>query len=44
VITCSAAVRLGTGNHIDLYDVPQFVGPAVDEALAWFYTHLRPPA
>ena len=35
-------VWLDTSNHIDLYDVPGFVGPAVDEALAWFYTHLRP--
>ncbi len=35
-------VWLDTSNHIDLYDVPKFVGPAVDEALAWFYTHLRP--
>jgi hypothetical protein len=34
-------VWLDTSNHIDLYDVPGFVGPAVDEALAWFYTHLR---
>jgi hypothetical protein len=34
-------VWLDTSNHIDLYDVPGFVGPAVDEALAWFSTHLR---
>jgi fermentation-respiration switch protein FrsA (DUF1100 family) len=35
-------VWLDTSNHIDLYDVPQYVGPAVDEAVAWFYSHLRP--
>jgi len=35
-------VWLDTSNHIDLYDVPQYVGPAVDEAVAWFYGHLRP--
>jgi fermentation-respiration switch protein FrsA (DUF1100 family) len=35
-------VWLDTSNHIDLYDVPEFVGPAVDDALSWFYSHLRP--
>jgi len=35
-------VWLDTSCHIDLYDVPRYVGPAVDEALAWFYSHLRP--
>jgi fermentation-respiration switch protein FrsA (DUF1100 family) len=35
-------VWLDTANHIDLYDVPRFVGPAVDEAVSWFYSHLRP--
>jgi fermentation-respiration switch protein FrsA (DUF1100 family) len=35
-------VWLDTSNHIDLYDVPQYVGPAVDEAVAWFYSYLRP--
>jgi fermentation-respiration switch protein FrsA (DUF1100 family) len=35
-------VWLDTTNHIDLYDVPRFVDPAVDEAVSWFYSHLRP--
>jgi uncharacterized protein len=31
--------------HIDLYDNEEFVGPAVDEVVAWFDTHLaRAPA
>jgi fermentation-respiration switch protein FrsA (DUF1100 family) len=35
-------VWLDTTNHIDLYDVPKYVDPAVDEAVAWFSSHLRP--
>lgn len=31
---------LDTTNHIDLYDQPQFVRPAVDRAAAWFAQHL----
>lgn len=35
-------VWLDTTNHIDLYDVLRYVEPAVDEAVSWFYSHLRP--
>jgi hypothetical protein len=35
-------VWLDTTNHIDLYDVPRFVDPAVAEAVSWFHSHLRP--
>jgi uncharacterized protein len=33
---------LETTNHIDLYDVPAFVEPAVDRLASWFDEHLRP--
>jgi uncharacterized protein len=33
-------VWLDTSNHIDLYDNPAFVEPAVAEVTAWFDTHL----
>lgn len=33
---------LDTTNHIDLYDVPAFVGPAVDRVGSWFDEHLAP--
>ena len=43
----SRAIRAGPRGRadpgaVDLYDVPQYVGPAVDEAVAWFYSYLRP--
>ena len=31
---------LATTNHIDLYDQPQYVGPAAGRAAAWFAEHL----
>jgi fermentation-respiration switch protein FrsA (DUF1100 family) len=31
---------LPTSNHIDLYDVEQYVGPAVTRAAAWFHQYL----
>lgn len=31
---------LDTTNHIDLYDVPRYVDPAVDHVSAWFDRHL----
>lgn len=34
-------VWLDTTNHIDLYDNPVFVEPAVDHLVAWFSEHLR---
>ncbi len=33
-------VWLDTTNHIDLYDVPDYVDPAVQHAAAWFDEHL----
>ncbi|MBW3536838.1 MAG: alpha/beta hydrolase [Actinobacteria bacterium] len=33
-------VWLDTTNHIDLYDVPEFVEPAIAEITAWFNKHL----
>lgn len=33
-------VWLDTTNHIDLYDVETYVGPAVEHATAWFSEHL----
>jgi fermentation-respiration switch protein FrsA (DUF1100 family) len=33
---------LPTSNHIDLYDVDDYVVPAVQRAAAWFNEHLRP--
>ncbi|MCZ4555830.1 hypothetical protein C8K38_103187 [Rhodococcus sp. OK611] len=33
-------VWLPTTNHIDLYDIPEFVNPAVDELTAFFSEHL----
>lgn len=33
-------VWLDTTNHIDLYDQPDYVGPAVDEVDAWMTAHL----
>jgi uncharacterized protein len=33
-------VWLDTTNHIDLYDRPAFVGPAVDRVAAWLAEHL----
>jgi uncharacterized protein len=35
-------VWLPTTNHIDLYDNPVFVDPAVAEVAAWFDRHLAP--
>jgi uncharacterized protein len=35
-------VWLDTSCHIDLYDDPAFVGPAVDAILGWFDEHLLP--
>ena len=35
-------VWLDTTNHIDLYDVPGYVDPAVAAAVAWFDRHLAP--
>jgi uncharacterized protein len=35
-------VWLDTTNHIDLYDVPEYVEPAVAAAVAWFDRHLSP--
>jgi hypothetical protein len=35
---------LDTTNHIDLYDVPAYVDPAVAATVAWFDRHLDPPA
>jgi fermentation-respiration switch protein FrsA (DUF1100 family) len=35
---------LDTTNHIDLYDVPAYVDPAVAAAVAWFDRHLAPAA
>ena len=32
---------LSTSNHIDLYDNPDFVHPALERVGAWFDTHLR---
>jgi uncharacterized protein len=37
-------VWLDTANHIDLYDNPAFVEPAVAEVTAWFDEHLAPQA
>lgn len=34
------ALWLDTTNHIDLYDVPKYVDPAVDAVAAWFDEHL----
>jgi fermentation-respiration switch protein FrsA (DUF1100 family) len=34
---------LDTTNHIDLYDVPQYVEPAVAATVAWFDRHLTRP-
>jgi fermentation-respiration switch protein FrsA (DUF1100 family) len=34
---------LDTTNHIDLYDVDRFVGPAVARCVAWFDEHLGAP-
>jgi fermentation-respiration switch protein FrsA (DUF1100 family) len=31
---------LPTTNHIDLYDVEEYVGPAVNRAAAWFHQYL----
>ncbi|MGH8973984.1 MAG: alpha/beta hydrolase, partial [Acidimicrobiia bacterium] len=31
---------LDTTNHIDLYDEPKYVEPAVDAVAAWFDHHL----
>lgn len=31
---------LDTSNHIELYDDPRFVVPAVDAVAAWFSEHL----
>jgi hypothetical protein len=31
---------LDTTNHIDLYDVPKYVDPAVDASAQWFRSHL----
>ena len=36
------ALWLGTTNHIDLYDVPEYVDPAVEAATAWLDRWLRP--
>jgi fermentation-respiration switch protein FrsA (DUF1100 family) len=33
-------VWLDTTNHIDLYDVPEFVDPAVEAAASWFSRYL----
>jgi fermentation-respiration switch protein FrsA (DUF1100 family) len=33
-------VWMDTSNHIDLYDNPQFVGPAIDQLADWFALHL----
>lgn len=35
---------LDTTNHIDLYDVPRYVDPAVAATVAWFDRHLAAPA
>lgn len=35
-----ARLWLDTTNHIDLYDVPAYVGPAVERLAAWFDEHL----
>lgn len=35
-------VWLDTTNHIDLYDVPGYVDPAVAATVAWFDRHLAP--
>jgi uncharacterized protein len=35
-------VWLDTSNHIDLYDNPAYVDPAVAEVSAWFDEHLAP--
>ena len=35
-------VWLDTTNHIDLYDVPEYVEPAVAAAVAWFDGYLAP--
>jgi fermentation-respiration switch protein FrsA (DUF1100 family) len=35
-------VWLDTTNHIDLYDVPEYVDPAVAAAVAWFDRYLAP--
>ena len=32
---------LDTTNHIDLYDEPRFVDPAIDRVATWMDTHLR---
>jgi uncharacterized protein len=37
-------VWLDTACHIDLYDDPAFVGPAVEEVDGWFAEHLRAAA
>lgn len=33
---------LDTPNHIDLYDVPAYVAPAVERLVTWFDAHLAP--
>lgn len=37
-------VWLDTSNHIDLYDNPRYVEPAVDEVATWFCDRLRSSA
>jgi uncharacterized protein len=37
------ALWLATANHIDLYDNPVFVDPAVDAVAGWLATHLAAP-
>jgi fermentation-respiration switch protein FrsA (DUF1100 family) len=32
---------LDTTNHIDLYDEPRFVNPAIEQVATWMDTHLR---
>jgi fermentation-respiration switch protein FrsA (DUF1100 family) len=35
------ALWLATSNHIDLYDNPAFVEPAIERTAGWFDSHLR---
>ncbi|WP_051772377.1 alpha/beta hydrolase [Saccharothrix sp. NRRL B-16314] len=38
----SDLVWIDTTNHIDLYDQPRCVGPAIESAAEWFDKHLNP--
>jgi uncharacterized protein len=40
----SQLIWLDTTNHIDLYDQPAYVDPAVEHVAAWFDEHLASPA